>query len=183
MWFTEDALTPCAVFGALGLATVLWARHAESRSLRIAGSLLLLLAGSTFLIDQLVVTDRERIEQRVVLLCEDFRNKRPETVDYFSAQSPDLKAAVKAAMTLVTVEGRLRLTDFDIRLTNNKTLATSQFRANATISVAGHGNVGHQPSRFLLTWGREEGDWKIIRVQRMHPYQDKELGLLEQSPG
>jgi hypothetical protein len=183
MWFTEDALTPCAVFGAIGLAVVLWARRNEIRSLQIVGSLLLLLAGSTFLVDRLVVTERERIEQRVVSLCDDFRNKREATVDYFSAQSPDLKNKVKSGMALVTIEGRLRLTDFEIRITNNHTSATSQFRANATISVAGYGNVGHQPSRFLLTWTREQGDWKILRVQRMHPYQDKELGLLEQTPG
>ena len=61
MWFTEDALTPCAVFGALGLATVFWARLQESRTFQIVGALLLLLAGSSFLIDRLVVAGREQL--------------------------------------------------------------------------------------------------------------------------
>jgi hypothetical protein len=179
MWFTEDALTPCAVFGAIGLALVLWARAQGRRSLQIAGSCLLLVAGSAFLIDRLVVTEREQVQQQVVSLCDDFRQQRPATLDYFSSQSPELKVAAAAAMAMVTIEDHLRVTDFDIRLTNGNSRATSHFRANAAISVKGYGSVGHQASRFVLTWGREQGAWKITRVQRMHPIQDKELGLLD----
>lgn len=181
MWFTEDALTPCALFGAGGLVALFSGLSSSRRSLAALGVLLIVLAGSAFVIDHRVVTDRENIEARIVSLCEDFRRKRAAAIDYISSTAPELKAAVVAAMALVTVEDQPRLTDFDIKITNQGSRATSHFRANATISVKTVGNVGHQPSRFLFTWSREQNEWKIIKVQRLHPTQDKELGLLEQS--
>lgn len=183
MWFTEDALTPCAVFSAAGLFAVLvgW----QSRRVRtgLFGFLMILVGVSAFSIDALVVTPREEIENRVRRLCDDFRNKRLGTLDYFSTTAPELKVAASAALALVTVESDPTLTDFQIQFTNEGSRATSRFRANANVSVAGYGHVGHQPSRFILTWAREGNDWKIIKVQRMHPVQDRELGLLDQRAG
>lgn len=183
MWFTEDSLTPCAVFGTVAVIVLLSGLNAGRRGLAIGGLLLLVIAGSGFAIDPLVVTDREQVETLVQSLCDDFRSKRAGTVDYFSQTAPELRGAVMAAMALVTIEDGPRLTDFQTRITNQGTRATTHFRANATISVQGYGNVGHQPSRFILTWGREAGGWKIIRVQRLHPYQEKELALLERNAG
>lgn len=183
MWFTEDALTPCALLGAAGLITLLSGLNSSSRLRVILGILLIAVGGSAFLIDQMVVTDREQIEVRIQSLVDDFRHKRAGTVDYFSPTAPALKAAVVAGMALVTVEDQPRLTDFDIQITNQGSRATSHFRANATLSVKTLGNVGHQPGRFVLTWNREQNEWKIIKVQRLHPYQDKEMELLEQAAG
>lgn len=183
MWFTEDALTPCALFGAAGLVTFLSGLSSSNRMRVVLGVLLMAVAGRAFAVDHLVITDREQIEARVQALCDDFRHKRAGTVDYFSPTSPLLKAAVIAAMALVTVEDQPRLTDFDIEITNNGTRATSHFRANATVSVKEFGNVGHQPSRFVLTWSREQNEWRIIKVRRLHPYRDDEMELLEKSAG
>ncbi len=183
MWFTEDALTPGLLFGAAGLILMFAGWNSGRRNLAIVGLLSLILGGSAFVVDAMVVTESERIESLVHSLCDDFRHKRATTVEYFSPTVPLLRTAVQTAMALVTIEEGPRLTDFQIRLTNQGTRATSHFRANATISVSPHGNVGHQPSRFILTWARESEGWKIIRVQRMHPHQDKELGLLDQIAG
>jgi hypothetical protein len=183
MWFTEDALTPAVVFGAAGLILMLAGWNAGRRGVAVAGLILAIIAGGAFLLDAAVVTESERVEVLVHSLCDDFRHKRAATVDYFSQTAPQLRAAVSAAMALVTIEEGPRLTDFAIRVTNQGTRATSHFRANATISVRPHGHVGHQPSRFILTWAREREGWKIIRVQRMHPHQDKELGLLDRVAG
>jgi hypothetical protein len=183
MWFTEDALAPGVLFGAAGVILMFSGWNSGRRNLALAGLLSLILGGSAFVVDALVITESERVESLVHSLCDDFRNKRTTTVEYFSQTAPELRAAVQAAMALVTIESGPRLTDFQIRLTNQQTRATSHFRANATISVRPHGHVGHQPSRFILTWAREPAGWKIIRVQRMHPHQDQELGLLDQSAG
>lgn len=183
MWFTEDALTPCAVFGAAGLVALLTGLNSSRRMMSVGGLLLILLAGSAWIIDASVITDREELESLVHSLCEDFRQKRAGTIDYFSPTAPELRAAAIAAMALVTINDGPRLTDFDIKVTNQGTRATAHFRANATISVKAIGDVGHQPSRFILTFSREQHAWKIIKVQRMHPVQDRELGLLEQASG
>jgi hypothetical protein len=183
MWFTEDALTPCAVFGALGLVMLLSGLNSGRRGFVIGGVVLMLIGVSAFAIDHAVVTDREEIETLVRSLCDDFRHKRPGTVEYFSPTAGALRIAVVGAMAMVTIEDEPRLTDFQIKITNQGSRATSHFRANATVNVQGFGNAGHQPSRFILTWSREQNAWKIINVQRMHPYQDKELGLLDQAAG
>lgn len=181
MWFLEDALTPGAVFGVAGMIFLFRGLNNGIMRHVIIGGTLLIVGASAFVIDALVVTEREQIQSRVVNLCHDFQNHRASTYDYFSPTAPELKGLVGAAMELVTLESNPTLTDFRIQVTNQSTRATSHFRANATISVKGHGSVGHQPSRFILTWAREGDDWKIIRVQRMHPIQDRELGLLQQT--
>jgi hypothetical protein len=183
MWFTEDPVAPCAVFLAAGLFVLLVARPGNPWRTAFLGGLLIVCGLLAFVVDALVVTPRETIELRIRQLCDDFRHRRAGTIDYFSNTAPELKVAVASAMLLVTVESEPSLTDFQIRFTNQGSRATSHFRANAVISVKGHGNVGHQPSRFLLTWIREGNEWKIVKVQRLHPVQDRELGLLEQIPG
>ncbi len=183
MWFTEDALTPGALFGAIGMFWLLMGLNTGRVRHTVIGGLLMIVGAGAFVIDAIAVTERERLQENVVALCDDFRNRRAGTLDYFSKTAPELRLAAAGAMALVTVETAPSLTDFQIAFSNEGSRATSQFRANATISVAGYGNVGHQPSRFILTWAREGSEWKIIKVQRMHPIHNKELGLLDQSPG
>ena len=183
MWFTEDALTPCAIFGAAGMMLLFTGLNNGQNRNTFLGGLLMIIGASAFLVDSMVVTERERIQTHVVTLCDDFQNRRAGTLDYFSQTAPELKVAAAAAMALVTLDTEPSLTDFQIDITNQGSRATTHFRANATISVKGVGSVGHQPSRFILTWAREGTEWKIIKVQRMHPIQDKELGLLDQTAG
>jgi hypothetical protein len=182
MWFTEDPLTPCAVFGAAGLFVLLMARPGNRMRMSLFGVVLLAIGAGAFVVDSLVVTPAERLESRVRQLCDDFRHKRPATLDYFSPSVPLLKATVQAALDTVTIETEPSLTDFRILFVNDER-ATTHFRANATIAVKPYGNVGHQPGRFVLTWAKEGDEWKIVNVKRMHPIQDRELGLLDQTAG
>lgn len=183
MWFTEDGLTPAALFGSAGLMLIFIGLNAGRLRNTILGGLLMIVGATAIIIDAVIVTAREEIESQVVTLCDDFQNHRPETLTYFSKTVPGLRQLAEAAMAMVTVESEPTLTDFQIQFTNEGSRATAHFRANATISVKGYGNVGHQPSRFMLTWAREGDGWKIIKVQRMHPIQDRELGLLTESAG
>lgn len=182
MWFLEDAMTPGVLFGTAGLAVILAGLNSGRKATLFIGVMLALVAGSAFVIDQAVVTEPEKIDLLVRSLCDDFRHKRAGTLDYFSRSEPGLKAAALAAQSLVTINEGPRITDVKIQVTNQGTRATSHFRANASISVAGYGDVGYQPSRFVLTWLRESDGWKIVKVQRFDPIQDKELELLRQSP-
>ncbi len=177
MWFVEDALTPAALLGAAGVFVVLSGWSAGRGGITAMGFGLLLLGLSAFGIDTLVVTERERLEMRLNDLCDDFRHKRERTLDYFGTDT--LKVMATAAMKLVTIEDPPRITDVQTTFTNQGSRAQMHFRANATISVEGYGNVGYQPSRFRLTWAREPAGWKIIGVTRLHPIQDKELGVLD----
>jgi len=183
MWFTEDALTPAVLLAAGGVFAVLSGWSSGRMGMTLIGLVLLFSSFASFGIDAVVITERERLESRLTLLCDDFRHKRDGTLDYFSDTVPGLQAMAMAAMKLVTVEDAPRITDVQTEFTNEGTRSSMHFRANAPISVEGFGNVGHQPSRFRLNWAKETDGWKIIKVTRLHPTQDRELGILDRDAG
>lgn len=183
MWFTEDPWPPMFACGlAALLAVAFWST--SKRAVHLLAALgLLALGGVIYLVEQVIVTPAEQVEALVASLCEDFRHKRPATLDYFSATAPELKLMCSAAMALVEVKDDLRLTDMQTKLTNDDTRAVCHFRANAGMSVMGYGDVGRQPGRFELTWAKEPAGWKIIKIRRLHPINNEELPLLEKSAG
>ncbi|MBC8116786.1 MAG: hypothetical protein H7062_20515 [Candidatus Saccharimonas sp.] len=184
MWFTENAWPPMLIAGLAALVCLaLWNSNRRRLHLVAAFVCLLLCAGFYFL-ERAIVTEGERLQQIVVSLCDDFRNKRvAETVNYFSDAAPELKVFVQGAMVMVTVHDDLRLTDFSTNLTNQNSRGTVHFRANATLTHIIQGNVGHFPARFVLTFRREKGEWKIIEVERLNPLTGERMQLLATQPG
>ena len=160
----------------------LWNSNRRGRHL-VAALVCLLLCVSFYFLERAIVTEGERLQQLVVSLCTDFRNKKAETVNYFSDAAPELKILVLGAMTMIGVHEDLRLTDFSTHLTNQNSRGTVHFRANATLSVMGHGEVGHQPARFVLTFRREKNEWKIIEIERLHPLTGERMQMLAREAG
>ncbi len=183
MWFTENAWPPMLIAGLASLVFLaLWNSNRRGLHLLAALGCLLLCAGF-YLLERAIVTEGERLQKIVVSLCDDFRRKAPATLNYFSNGAPGLKAQVLAAMALVTIDKDLRLTDFHTTLTNQNSRGTVHFRANATLSVTGHGGVGHHPARLILIFQREQGEWKIIDVERLHPLTGEKMDTLAINPG
>jgi len=180
MWFTEDPWPPMLILGLVGLVGIGWWLSSQ-RVLHLSLAILaVVLAGGVYLIESAIVTPAEQVEQLVGQLCDEFRRKDPQALTHFSAQAPELRLMCQTAMALVDVAEDLRLTDFQTTVTNAGSRAVCHFRANATISLAGHGKVGRQPARFELTWIKEGDRWKISRIRRLHPIKDEELGVLDQ---
>lgn len=183
MWFTENAWPPMLIAGLAALVCLaMW--NSNRRGLHLVAALccLMLCAGFYFL-ERAIVTEGERLQKVVVALCHDFRRKDPATLNYFSKAAHGLKVQILAAMALVEVREDLRLTDFQTHLTNQNSRGTVHFRANATLSVVGHGEVGHQPARIVLTFQREQGEWKIIEVERLHPLTGEKMETLARQAG
>ena len=183
MWFTENAWPPMLIAGLAALVCLaLW--NSNRRGLHLVAALVcLLLCAGFYFLERAIVTEGERLQQLVVSLCDDFRNKRPATVNYFSDAAPENKMLVLGAMAIVTIHDDLRLTDFSTNLTNQNSRGTVYFRANATLSVVGAGDVGHQPARFALTFRREQGEWKIIEIERLHPLTGEKMPMLARQAG
>ncbi len=182
MWFTEDPWPPmlfCGVGILIGLG--MWASSKRVLHLGIMFASLFLAAG-IFFVEQLIVTPSELVEQQVVRLCDEFRRKQPAALDHFSPNAPELRAMAEGAMAMVTVGDDLSVTDFKTTITNQGSRAQCHFRANATISLTAAGNVGRQPARFVLTWAKEGGDWKIIGVKRLNPVNGQDMGMMQASP-
>jgi len=183
VWFTENAWPPMLIAGLAALVCLaLWNSNRRSIHLVAALGCLLLCAGFYFL-ERSIVTEGERLQKIVASLCDDFRKKNPATAEYFSKAAPEYKALVLLAMAMVEVREDLRLTDFQTNLTNQNSRGTVHFRANATLSVVGHGDVGHQPARIVLTFQREQGEWKIIEVERLHPLTGVKMQTLARQAG
>jgi hypothetical protein len=178
MWFTENPWPGVVAGGLLALGSFILYANAQRPRYLTAGIIFALLAGLCYLLERSIVTDGERAIAVIEAMANDFQQGSPRTLDYVSQQSPDLRAAVFAAMSLVKVDDDLRLTDFRVRLTSEASRAHVHFRANATLSVRNVGSVGRQPARFEVTLAREQGDWKLLTVKRLHPIKDEELGLM-----
>jgi hypothetical protein len=90
-------------------------------------------------------------------------------LSHISAREASLQALVSGAFKLIThVEG-LHITDVSVDVLAAGSRARSHLRANGRFTAAGYGDIGHQPTRWELTWQKEAGDWKLIKVTRLNP--------------
>lgn len=180
MWFTETPWPPIFIF--LTLATVLvliWFSRKQVLPLAGAG-VLVLLCIATYLFERSWITDSERVEANIFGLTRAFQQKDlDKTLSYFSPHADKQRAQVRMAMSMVDVSDDLDVKDLSVDLVAARSRAVSWFRANATVSVTGMGNVGFKPSRWEVVWQREGDDWKIIEVDRMDVLQDKKIGILD----
>ena len=181
MWFTETPWPPifiCCV--AAAVCGIVWFSTQRGKYLFFAFGLLFL-SGLIFGLERMVVTEGELIEADVYTLTSAFQQKDLEkTLSFFSEENIIDRAQVRVAMLLVTVKDDLRVSDVMVTVNEKDSLATSHFRANASMTMKGYGEVGWSPTRWELTWRRKEGEWRIIKVRRLHPIRDEEMGFLEQ---
>lgn len=183
MWFTENAWPPMFIAGLGGLIFLaVWNSNRRGRYLTAAVVCLLACVGFHFL-ERAIVTEGEKLQQIVVTLCDDFQHKRQATLSHISNAAPQLKLMLLGAMSLVEIVDNPRLTDFHTTITNQNSRGRVHFRANATLNVTGHGNVGHQPARLVLTFQKENGDWKIIEIERLNPLTGEKMETLASQPG
>lgn len=181
-WFTENPWPPALIcFVAAGLA-VAWAQsrgEARERKRGWLGAIVAVLAAlAIFPVERSIVTDRERIEGEVRQLVADFTARDEEaTLNHFSAAAKEWRQQAQLALKLVQVQG-IDVKDLSVKLFGQGTGATTVFRANGRVTFSGF-DAGHQPSRWKLTWQKEQGDWKIVDVVRLHPLKEESMGILE----
>jgi hypothetical protein len=181
-WFTENPWPPALIcLAAAGLA-VAWAQtrsQPRDRTLGFVGALGGVLAAlAIFPLERSIVTDRERIELDVRQLVADFTAQDEDaTLSHFSPGAVEWRKQVQLALKLVKVQG-IDVKDLSVKLFGQGTGATSLFRANGRVTFSGM-DAGHQPSRWKLTWQKEQGEWKIVDVVRLNPLKDEPMGILE----
>jgi ketosteroid isomerase-like protein len=180
-WFTENPWPPIFILGLVVCVLVaVWS--SQKRGIWLVGVLAAVaLAVGIFFIERSIVTERERIEQKVLELTDAFQKRdHDRTLSFISAQEPELRQMAESALETFTLENDLDVKDFDVRLFGEGTGAVSRFRANGTGS--GFGYSGHFASRWDVTWQKEGGDWKIIAVQRLNPYKEEKMQTFEKRP-
>jgi hypothetical protein len=77
VWFTENPWPPMVISGLIAFVfVVMWSSNRRGLHLMLA-AVFGLLVGAIYLAERAIVTEGERLQERVVHLCEDFRKKSP----------------------------------------------------------------------------------------------------------
>jgi hypothetical protein len=177
MWFTENPWPPMLLAGVGALLFFgLWNNN-RRKLYGLCAVACLVMTGVIYAVERVIVTDGEKLQAQVALLCDQFRRRDPATLEQFSATAPDLKLMCASTMQLVEVGNDLRLTDMHTTFSNANSRANVHFRANATISVMGFN--GHHPFRCVLGFQKEGGTWKIVDIERLHPIKGDKIGLMD----
>ena len=181
MWFTETPWPPILVCIVLCVVLVVSWYSTQRESVLLGVPVLLVLSGVIYFVEHRIVTERERVEESVVQFVTTFReesgifnagerlfgNAVPKTLEFISPSAVDVKQRVEVALALVNVKDDLRITDLNVEMKSANSRAVAHFRANATVSAA-VGDLGHQPSRWQVTWQRESDNWKVVKVDRLN---------------
>jgi hypothetical protein len=167
MWFTETPWPPfciCSVIAAIFFAQ--WYVHRGPRQLKLAIGFLAL-GGLVIVVERLIVTEPERVENHVHELARAFEaGDASRCVDFFSLHDSQDRALVENAIGAAHIVGHIRITDMSVQMSSAESRATTTFRASATVDIQGHEQ--HGATRWELTWQREGGEWKINRLRRLH---------------
>lgn len=182
MWFTETPWPP--IVGLCVIGVLLFLGWLSQRKLAfLAGvALCLALSGIVFVVEQQIVTPRERVEQTLLDFAAAFQRDsmqqgvlnalvpgpQPESLRYISASADQTRGMALAALNFVDLPEPARISDVRTTMSNNDSRAITQFRASATVRAGGYADGVHHPSRWELTWQREKEEWKILRATRLH---------------
>ncbi len=130
----------------------------------------------TYIAERLIISDRERIEATVFDMAAAFDHRDENGVlSRISPRQDELRQLVKWGFATVTDVDNLRITDVSAEMLSQGSRARCHFRANGRFEVIGFGDIGHQATRWELTWQREGGEWKIIRIRRLDPITGEEM--------
>jgi hypothetical protein len=178
MWFTESAWPPIVVGCAIAAALLaVWFSSRRGAPL-IAALVVLLLCVGVYFVEQSIITPAEEVEQAVLDLTHAFQQRDvPKTLSFFSARYDEGRSVANQGLQFVKVEDDLRITDLWVKMAAQNSRAESHFRASATVTTSIGGSYGFQPSRWMLTWQREGGEWRIIDVRRLNVVDGKEMPL------
>ncbi len=181
MWFTETPWPPIIGLCVVGVLLFLgW--MSQRKTAFLAGvALCLALCGIVFVIEQKIVTERERVENRLLDFAVAFQQDslrqglvnlvvpgpEPAALSYISASADGTRRMAVEALNFVDLPEPVRISDVRTTMSNNDSRAVTQFRASATVKAGGYSDGVRYPTRWELTWQREKGDWKILRATRL----------------
>lgn len=182
MWFTETPWPPIVGLCVIGVLLFLgWLSQRKTVFLAWV-ALCVALCGIVFVAEQQIVTPRERVELRLLEFAAAFQRDSmqqgvvnalipgpaPACLSFISASADTTRQLAQYALNFVDLPEPARISDVRTTMSNNDSRAITHFRASATVRAGGYADGVHHPSRWELTWQREQGDWKIVRVTRLH---------------
>ncbi|RMG37427.1 MAG: nuclear transport factor 2 family protein [Planctomycetota bacterium] len=179
MWVIENPWPPIVLCLFVAIVTAAQAIRHRSKLLWGLTLAMLLAAVACYVVDMLIVTERERLEEQLHDLGEAVRRLDTQRVlTYISPAALPERTVVQTGMALIDSLDDLHWRVVTIRLQAGGSLAEADVRANATVRLRGSVDLGHQPTRWLLSWRREGGQWKITRIRRLNPVTGEPMPVL-----
>jgi hypothetical protein len=181
MWLTENPWPPAIILlVAAVLAGILWSNTRKKAFLAIAAACLIAIP-IVFVVERSIITPAEVVERQIELLRDAVVSDDVEaTLSFFSKSARFERGAIAAGMALVRIEPNVDITDLDVDVRANDTVAVSHFRANGTFVGRGPlaGGEQHIPTRWRVSWRKEAGEWKIFSVERLNPITGEKINIL-----
>lgn len=179
MWFTETALPPIVILLLIaGILFLIWSQNARALYLAgIAGCVLL--SGVIYMVELTIITPKEEVENSIRgIAAAAVDGDIDRTVAFVSNNSRDVSTAIRTAMTLVDVHEGLSIKDMEIEMVANNSQANADFRANGMFSLKGSGMEQHAATRWLFSWRKEAGQWKVVKLDRLDPMGGKPINIM-----
>lgn len=164
---------PLPLYVALGVAELvivgLWYR-ARTRRLAVALAVPVVLAFVLAATAALVETDREKLQRVLVAIAAhvekgDFDSVRPHLAEDFHGEYLSRDAALEAGRNAWREFGVRKTSISGVRVHMDESLPKAEFRTHIGYNFPGLGQ-GTQAIDWTVYWGRRDGQWKIVRVEK-----------------
>ncbi|MCA8993445.1 MAG: hypothetical protein KDA88_15760 [Planctomycetaceae bacterium] len=184
MWFAETAWPTLIVLATVAAIFVSrWMANRRAIWLGAAGFFVALMPLVWWLEIQ-IVTPREQVEQSILDITSAFQQKdSEETLKHISPGAPHIKILAAGALKLVDVSDDMRVSDIQIELTNEDSIAKAKFRVNARVGLLGQTEKQHQPTRWDATWRKEGEEWLLFKITELDPITGEPLDRFGQLRG
>lgn len=179
-WFTETPWPPIFIcLAAAALAFLAWGNGRRRKMLGV-GLAFVLCCPLLYAFERYHVTPPELVEQRLHELVDAVEADDVDKVlTYFAADNRGDRLLAKQGMGQVRIEGGVRVTDVQVRYAEgNRTTIVSHFRANGIGAWKSAGGSGRFATRWEISWKQSDGEWRIVKLQRIDPINGEHLSLM-----
>jgi hypothetical protein len=170
-YLTENPWPLTAMFVLFAIFFAWSALRSRAKSMQGMAAIAILLACVPPIVDRLVQTDREDLTEHLSDLRDAVVSGDISAALKFVEGGDNLpgsaRTQIESGMSRIDVQDDLRIKGVKIDVNNQQ--ATSDFRANGTVDVKNFADGRYVATRWRLTWGKRNSDWKITLIERLDP--------------
>ncbi|MCA9063159.1 MAG: hypothetical protein KDA96_08870 [Planctomycetaceae bacterium] len=172
-WLTENPWPLILIFA--GAAIVSFVTLAQRR-FTMTGSFLAA-AVVVYVVEMLIVTPGERLEQDMQVILDGFRQDDIAAIESrISQTAPELKSHARQVLDLVQLGPGFHMEDIQVQIDASGIKGTARLRANGTVSLKRGEDSSHVATMWQTEWVLEDNVWKLTAAKRLDPVSGNEMG-------
>jgi hypothetical protein len=139
-----------------------------------------LLAAGVYLVEGIIVTPAEHIEQEVHTMLDSFkRSDLPAISQQISDENPGLKDIAEQGLQLVQLKSDFHVKSVAVEMSDDGTSATAKVRANGNVRLKSNGYERRIPEFWETKWKDEAGVWRMTDAIRLNPVNGERIGYFD----